>query len=259
MRGTKRKILEYIGTVGMVTHFHTVCFRDLKTPKTTGYNMMRSVARIFLILERDGLIRRIATPLDEIEKRKYRYHYYELTKKAGNLLDIEDYKPKGRFSPDQLFAHQYGLQTIISSLYFNSDFPMFKVDYPTDNKELGYRPDAIIDTGKCKLIIEHEKSRSMEEMIKVVLHRDSLVNRNGYKFVYIFNVNRHKSFVDPVAMYIKDSPYEKSVDQFLKDFLAHPKIKALPSWKFRFQTLHNFEKFGDGIFYAPGKKETYKL
>ncbi len=56
MRQIKKEILEFIGTVGAVTHYHTTCLRDIKTPKTLGYNRLRQVARDIFNLEKMGLI-----------------------------------------------------------------------------------------------------------------------------------------------------------------------------------------------------------
>lgn len=258
MKQTKIEILKYFGAVRRATHYHLANMKGLSTPGSKGANRIRNVAYHLKQLTAMKLITPCSQAESSVYSEKYRHQYFELTTKGAREVGIEDHKLFGIFSThDPSYPHQYGLQTAISSIYLNCGFSHFKAYFPADKKELGYRPDAIIETNKGKFIIEHERCKSMNDLVKDIRKRDKLVTKKGYQFLYIINVDRAKNSVDPTWLYDHESKFEKGVEQFMKDLLHE--IRDLPSYKYRFQVLHNFERFGDGVWLAPGKKETFKL
>lgn len=264
MKKTKKGILKHLGAVKRATTYHLTNKRGL-SDRNKGANAIRNIAVHVANLEKQGFIKK--TEQETIREGKYRTQYYELTKKGSSFLGI----PHSVDFPIRYpsFEHQYGLLTAVSAIYLAKGEDCI-VEYPSNKRELGYRPDAVMYFADITYIVEFERSKGMSELSKHMIAREKTVNFEklckGSKFVYIINTtkskNKNKLFtkaVNPVYLYDEHNPTEKRVEQFLQEFLQRPEIKALPSYKYRFQTLHNFEKYGEGVFYAPSKKEKFKI
>jgi len=145
------------------------------------------------------------------------------------------------------------------------------VEYPRGDKagvqKYGFKVDAIVHLDDGPTIdVEFENAKSFPAVVKAARDRDKkiILPKNG-KIFWIINSTRNANknsknvrHVDPSAIHdVPDPIMEKKTEKFLADFLYE--IRDLPSHKHRVACLHEFESFGEGIWRAPSKKETFKL
>ncbi len=262
MRDTKLGILKHIGTTKRATHYHLTGVRGI-SDRAKGASALRNIAHHVTSLEKMGLIKK--TDQGVIREGKYRTQYYELTRKGAEKLGWPHSVDFPISYPS--FEHQYGLCTAISSILINQDEPVV-IEYPTNKAKYGYRPDCVMHFPDKSYIVEFERSKGMDELVKHVRAREKqLITTDlpkNHKFIYVLNITKSKNknnlfsmAVDPIYIYDEYNQNEKREEEFMAEFLKE--IKDLPSWRYRVQILPNFEKFGQSIWFAPGKKETFKL
>jgi hypothetical protein len=262
MTEARLKILNHLGTTKRATIYHLTNKRGMGL-NTKASNSARGMAFRIAYLEKNGFIKK--TDQGIVREGVYRTQYYELTKKGASRIGRNHSVDFPIHYPS--IEHQYGLNTIVSSIYLNQDEPVV-AEYPADKKKYGYRPDCVMHFLDKSYIVEFERSKGMDELVKHVRQRDKILDTKSlpkdHKFIYVLNITKSKNknnlismAVDPVYIYDEYNQNEKREEEFMLEFMD--KIKDLPSWRYRVQILPNFEKFGEAIWYAPGKKEKFKL
>jgi len=262
MRSPKLKILEHIGDCKRVTHYHLTNKRNINA-KEGGASKLRNITVHITGLEKAGYVRKADQGI--IREGRYRTQYYELTRKGSEKVGIQNSCDFPIKYPSE--EHQYGLQTAVTAVYLTRG-ERATIEYAPKKTKYGYHLDALLHYHDRSYIVEFERSKGLLELANEIRTRDKLLNFkklcDGSKILYVINCTKNKNkeslntkSVNPIYLYDEVNEAEKRVEQFLNELLNE--LKDLPSWKYRFACLHEFEQFGEGIWRAPGKKETFKI
>lgn len=224
---------------------------------------MRNTAFHFKALIAQKLIKPCRQDINTLYSGMYRTQYFELTEKAREALEAPNPATFSISSPHH--QHQYGLQIVMSSLYKIFEDKSVFIDYKNEDyfsEDYKYHPDAVMEVDGKRYIIEFERSRGLNELANEMIKRDKKINNATFIYVICATFSKNKSStndytVKPTEIYDRINPLEKRVESFVTALM--PLIKDLPSHKYYIACLHEFDKFNQGIWRKPGKRETFKI
>lgn len=270
MRRTNKDVLKMICTLGRVTEHHLTIARSVSVPNSKGANKLKGTDNHIKILVKKGLIEKI--PNNIVRKEMARWQYFQATDAGFADAGIKQNREYGFFpiEKENDKEHQHGLMTVLAGIYlaYNS---FITVEYPRGNKagvhKYGFKVDAIVHVDEGPTFnVEFENAKSFNAVSKVFRERDKkiILPKNG-KIIWVFNSTRNANknsvnvrCIDPSAIHDEPNPImERKTEKFVADLLYEN--RDLPSHKHRVACLHEFEDFGNGIWRAPGKRETFKI